>query len=475
MVGQPRRVASSLDLAFRHPRLALAAWRARSDIPTVDVSVDFTAYQQWLAAQDRLSAGESAVTPADCVAATVATSGDSGGATLCPSRRPDVPSGTPPFEVTLAEGQGLLGVRHAMFRPADAGSVLTMGFLRSLDAAGLPVPERRFVQIVVNGSRWGIYAMEASMAETVSADAEVSPGSVLVSFDARRLPAAGLAAPETSFAYAAITVTPLDATGGVTGTAPARAAELVAALERGEMAPTAVLDPDEMGQLMAATALWYGVLRPDWRALGFIYDPVTGKLHPSSTGWRYDLNTPLPPSFTDDPEIQKATARWLAVDAQPGYPDSLIPQAEMDALYVALGGAPGALEADLAKRRSAILAELQPLRTLVATTSEETGAIRLQLRAVLPFPVEVIGLDIGEQGGLTLDPAWATGDGLVDGAGAIVLGAQVGADPVEVGVTVPLAALPATVDPGLGGLALTTRLWGLDEIVRVPVDAGAQP
>ena len=86
-----------------------------------------------------------------------------------------------------------------------------------------------------------------------------------------------------------------------------------------------------------------------------------------------------------------------------------------------------------------------------------------------------MGLEIGEQGGLALDPAWATGDGLVDGSGAVVLAAQVGADPVEVGVTVPLAALPATVDPGLGSLVLTTRLWGLDEIVRVPVDAGARP
>ncbi len=489
VMGRPRPPASSLNLVVRHPRLALAAWRARRTMPTVNLSVDFTAYQQWRAAQDRLSAGEGVVTPQDCVLAEIGTSGELGPATLCPHRWSGARPGTPPFEVTMAEGEGLLGIRHATFRPAGAESVLGVGFLRSLDAAGLPVPELRFVHLVVNGSGWGIYAMETSMAEALSADPAVSPGSILVSFDARRLPTDGFVGPDAGFAYADVTLTSLDATDQVTGAtlvAPATSTleaqatsagvvQLLARLERGEVAPREVLDPDEMGQLIAATALWYGGLSPDWQTLYLIYDPTTGMLHPTSAGWRYDVSTPLPPSFSDDAQIQSAVARRLSVVAPQGYPGSTVPLDQMDALYVALGGAPGALEAELAKHQATILAELRPARTLVATATGDTGVIRLQLRAVLPFPVEVSGLDFGEQGSLTLDPAWATGDGLVDGAGAVVLRAQVGADPVEVAISVPPAALPETVDPGLGGLVLTTRLWGLNDVVRVSVDAGMQP
>ncbi|MCJ7551921.1 MAG: hypothetical protein MUQ30_19810, partial [Anaerolineae bacterium] len=94
------------------------------------------------------------------------------------------------------------------------------------------------------------------------------------------------------------------------------------------------------------------------------------------------------------------------------------------------------------------------------------------LEATEPYPVEILDLDLGEQGVVALERGWVleplAGAALVD-APEIVLRARTTDVPVVARIRIPLDVLSHTVsDAGLD-MWVITRVWGLDERVRVRV------
>jgi hypothetical protein len=478
-----RQLTISLNAAIRAPRQALEARRLRSRLPTVDVSLKFVVYQQWQTAQARLMATGMSGGAEECVMAEVAAGSSPALALICPLYVEGAGAmHRPPFMLHVQGGESLLGMQAASLVPATPDSVLGTGYLKMLARAGFSVPERLFVHMAVNGSPWGLYVMEATRDENLARDAAIAAESVWITFDAAALRPAPDVVPEASFAYARPTLIPVDAIKPLdaadippevpAGTLPvtAEARDLLTALERGDLLPSSVFDPDAIGQLIAANALWYGVPFLDWQTLGLLYDPANGRFAPWVSGLPPNPRSPLPAGFTDDPAIHRATTRCMETYSDP----AVLSLDELEVLYTALGGAPDGLHTRLAQHQVAMRARVAPARTLFASVSTEDGAIRLELYGIVPYPVEVMGLDFGARGAVHLDPAWtADGSAVLDDSEAVVLRARVGADPVQAVVRIPLVALPEAANIGSGTVAVLTRLLGGSNVVRVPVDVGS--
>jgi hypothetical protein len=477
-----RRLGTSLGHFVRMPRATWEAWRIRNRLPSVELSLKFVVYEQWQAAQARLMRDGASGGPEECVMAEVTAGPSPVLALVCPLYvEGGLEMHRPPFTLHVQGEQSPLGMRIASLVPATADSVLSTGYLETLSDAGFRVPERTYVHVVVNGSPWGVYAMESHPGDVFAGDEGVAADSVWIAFDGAALSGAPDAAPEVSFAYARPVLRPVGALGPLhaadlppespAGTAPetAAAGALLAALERGDLVPSSVLDPEAVGQLVAATALWHGVRALDWQTLGFLYDPGSGQLTPWVSSATPNPRSPLPAAFTDDPAIQRATVRWMATYSDPAAVDL----GRLEGLYGALGGTPGGLRARLAQHQAAMRAMIAPARTLFAALSTETAGIRLELQAVAPFPVEVLGIDFGARGIVDLSPAWiAEGSAVLADTQTVILRARVGADPVRAMVSIPLAALPEGVNIGQGAVLVVTRVLDGPEVARLPVDVG---
>jgi hypothetical protein len=477
-----RQMTDTVRDSLRSPRLAFEGSRARSRMPSVDVSLGFTVYQQWQSAQARLLRDGTSVGAEDCVMAEVTAGPSSALALVCPLYVDGAQSHHhPPLSLHLQGGESLFGMRAATLIPATADSALATGFLEMLAIAGYRVPRRVYVHLAINGSPWGLYVMESGPGEVVVDDPEMSADSVWIAFDATALHHASVVRPEASFAYARPTFTPvgtiklLDA-ADVHPEAPSavpvavyEAAEMLAALEGGDLAPSTVFDPEVIGQLIAASALWYGVPALDWQTLGLLYDPATRQFGPVISGSLPGSWSPLPATLTDDPAIHSATVRWLE-----SYSSTPVPDRDLESLSVALGGKPDALRTLLARHQAAMAAQAAPARTLSATLSTEAAAVRLELRGIVGTPVEVLQLDFGARGSLDLDPAWiAEGSSVLHDSQTVILRARVSADPVRAVVRIPLTALPEGANVGHGSAIVVTRLLGGSHTIRVPVRVGA--
>ncbi len=485
------RWITSAVQSLRAPRVAWQAWRTRRALPSLDIGLKLAAYQEWRAAGERLLREGVSRGLEDCVMTEVSAGATATTAWWCPIYADRADEMRHPSFALTAHAEGtFLGMRSATLVPATPQSVLGSGFLEMLKASGFDVPARSYVHIAVNGSPWGIYAMEEDPAETLSRVGEIGHDRVAVSFDATAYRTATAVVPEASFAYARPAVwapaatprvgrddDPLDVTEIelVQEAAIAEARELLALWERGDIAPAEAIDAEMLGRLAALSALWYGVRDLDWQELILLYDAEDGRFRPWMSGWTPNDQTPLPGVLIDDPEIQRATARWLVTYADAEQTTNPPGIEALEELYVALGGAPGGLQAQLDRHRATIRERVSPTRTLLAEITREPADIRLHLRAVLPFPVEVLALDFGSRGAVELDPAWVAFDsGVLVGQGDVILPARLNADPVEVVLRIPLISVPQGVDIGRGTTVVTTRLYGQLETIWVPVQRAGE-
>ncbi|MCU0522146.1 MAG: hypothetical protein MUF84_15820 [Anaerolineae bacterium] len=473
-ISLPDGFEQSLSAALRDPETALRGWRLRRQLPSVDIAVDFETYQRWMRVVAAQTAQGFVPSDADCATVEVRGGDTPLAGTLCPTVEGPQSGNTrsPEFTLEVAVDVPWLGTRRATLAPADPSSVLGVGYLRMMAEEGLTTPHRQLLDLRVNGTGWGVYILEAAP------EVYVEAGDVLVTYSGAALPHAALVAPERSFAYARTVFTSVVGSDGVAPDDPpvGRAAALLAALESSAVVPSSAIDSDALGRMVAATALWHGTALPDWRNLALVLDPESGRFVPIPAGWTPDADTPLPSSFVDDPEVQRAIAVSLDRYTASGLVDSLLASGDLEALYVALGGVPGGLRASLVDHQAAMDAMATPSRTLYAWIAEEPGAIRLDLRAVLPFPVELLGLDFDGLGTVRIDPAWAPDDGaslsVVEDA-SVVLEARVGDAPVTATLFVPQASLPANLRAGLGTLSLVTRVWGLETAIPVIVETAS--
>ena len=485
------RPLETIAVSFaRRPALTAASLLRRSDLPTLTLDVKLARYLELVDRRDQaLRTGANAVSAQDFVSATI--TGPDGPVPIWLRLAAGPATGLAgarwPLEAVSRQDATLFGQRAFTLTPADAGTLSTWGYLETLRRAGLLASPYRLVLLTLNGSSKGLYAEEAHPSSAWLA-APGRPEVAVVYFDAAAYWEAWAwqtVAPTGDGFPTARAAVDCPATEAAASAVCLDALRALQALQSGTLAPSAVLDVDETAKFLALTTLWRGSPELDWRSLYLAYDPTTARLTPIGTGSRPLPAAPLPPSLLDDPQLQVAVGRALAQYSSPDYLAQL--QAELGAdletvewdLWPDLGDVADPWTA-LEAHQAAMRRQLAPERTLLASVeTADESALVLRLTNVLPFPVQVASLEVGEAGLLPIDPAWVDESDralLVDGVEAVVLRAAAAPRPVH--LRVPLAALPAGY--GQDGLAadplrVVTSLYLLaGEQVVVAVQAEAE-
>ncbi len=472
-----------LQALVTSPALALRAAQMRSTLPRLQLDVGFSDYQRLVNA-----AAEGLGAEPVCVPAAVAGDSASVAARVCSeeARFVDGNYQTPALSLSVEDGGTLLGMRRASLVPATPDAALVQGYFQALETAGLPVPEFRVVGMSVNGSDWGLYAVE----ELVSFNG--LPGSAGGDYDlvaAFEAPARieGLpAAPGSSFAAAELRIgSAVDEAPGDWESAAQRdpelaamgaaAADRVEGLLSGALLSSEVLDTSLYSKYLALTCLWRGVLMPDWQVFRLAYSSDSGRFVPLAAAARHSGQTPLAVQFYDDPELQRAYVQALSAYSDSDYVDASLEDSDLAATYLMLGGTArgsGAIQDVLSTNRAVMRAFITPSSSVRVSVLDDDGYLQLAFEATEPYPIEVQALELGEQGVVTLKHEWIlepSGDAALVESPGIVLRARTGAEPVVLRMRIPLDALPpAASRPGLE-LSVITCVWGLDG--RIPVRA----
>jgi len=474
--GWHRPLATFVTSWVRRPAFSAAALLHRSDLPALYVDMRFEDYQRLLDKRSQaLHLGVNVASAQDYAPASLRC-GDVSVTVqmrLLEGAADGLKGKTWPFQVVVQDDGTLLDSRRFTLTPADATALSTWGYLETLRRADLLAPRYDLVHLIWNGSPKGVYALEEQpTAESLSDQGRA--GSAVVHFDQSAYWDAharlGDALPGSGFQYAQIVTDCISALPVCDD-----AVRQLQALQSGERAPSDALDADRVGAFLALTTLWRGASELDWRAARLAYDPATTRFEPIGAGSMWPSIAPLPDRFTDDPSVQMAYARALVEFSHPDYLARL--QAglgdELESLQRALGAEMGYLElpwAALETRQAAMRHQITPSRPLFAhveTSGSADAALTLRLSNVQPFPVEIVGVDIGESAFLNPDPAWvAESDrvSLVDAPDAVVLRAAVASLPREVRLRVPPEALPTGHEwdwQNPGEIHIVARLFGL--------------
>ncbi len=465
------------------PAVALSSLFWRPEVPSLSVDMAFEDYQYLVEGRERaLTSGANLFSDTSYVSASASL--DQGGAVpvlmgLLEAPAKDFEGARWPFQMA-ASGDELLGeMQRAMLTPSEGDSVLSWGYLEALRQADFVAPRYSLIHLVINGHPWGLYVMEELPSTTMAERAGRAPDVLIAFFDSRdfleasallgKLPAA------EGFAYAQMDAARavrlsreerLEALEGDTELAAARneALALLRAVETGEKLPSEVFDPQQMGHFLALTAFWRGTSSLDWTSLSLLYDPAAHRFEPVGTGMTPRNETALPRFLLDDPEIQRVYIRELAkLSRDPALPEG--GATSLEKLHLAVSselGYPPSPEVLLSAHQAWARRLLAPAFILSAEAYEASGMLFLRLANVQTFPVEVLGLDLGEKAFVLLDPGWlaASDHGRVVAASEGVVLRAFSGDP-ESGVTllIPLTALPAEATE----LRVVARPWGVTE------------
>lgn len=460
----------------RHPAATLAALFGHSDLPTLRLDMRFRDYQQLLDRRAQaLLLGANRVSEQDYVPAGIGLGDETIAVQVRLPAGPATSLGTGawPFEVAVQDGT-LWGLRRFTLTPADATMLSTWGYLETLRRAGLFTPRHQAVRLVLNGTPHGVYMLEElPTADTLAVQGHA--GSVVVAFEQDAYWEAyariGAALPGSGFQYARIVCAPYDDNPDTACSDIARALYTIRPDE---------WDAERTGTFLAITTLWRGSAVLDWRTLRLAYDPRSGRLAPIGTGTTLIPVAPLPDVLLDDPRVQVAYVRALAQFSTPDYLAQL--QADIGHELESLGIESGYLDPPwtaLSAHQTTMRRMLALSHPLLAYIEPDDTALVLHLSNVQQFPVEVVGLDLGESALLPLDPAWVSEtdrSSLVeapDAAEHIVLRAAVGSMPRSIHLRVPPEALLAGrewVWQTPGAIRIVARPCGLAEAdISVPV------
>jgi hypothetical protein len=246
------------------------------------------------------------------------------------------------------------------------------------------------------------------------------------------------------------------------------------ALQSGERGPSGAMDAERMGAFLALTTLWRGTFDLDWRTVRLAYAPATERFEMIAAGRVLSPIAPLPDYLIDDPALRMAYARALMEFSRPDYLAQLKADLgdDLETLQRALGAELGYLElpwAALETHQAVMRRQITPARTVFAhaeANGNANDALLVYVSNVQPFPVEIVGIDIGENVFLSVDPAWvAESDraSLLDVPDTVVLRAAIATTPRSVRLHVPPEALPRGYEGDWqtpGEIQIVTRLFG---------------
>jgi len=412
------------------------------------------------------------------------------------------------FRVKTRNDATLLGMRSFSVQAPYTRSYLNEWlYYEDLRQAGILAPRYSFVNVVVNGENWGLYALEESFSKELL-ESQGRRESVIVRFNEDLLwKQRALYIEQTGHWYnvygdviakemyneafaqvddfnsAKIAADPLLREQSET------ALGLLQGFQSHQLLPSEVFDADLMGRYLAHTSLWAAHHGTIWHNERYYYNPLTSLLEPIA----YDA-LPLHPEpiyrmMIDlkqygDLEVVRAYAQEALRISQPEYLEEFkaayLQDFEHYQEVLSQEFPPCDLASpwgDLAERQGMLRASLHPPQTVYVYQNGGmiSDTVNLQVGNILNYPVVLQQLQIGERT-VNIQPAWLQQDEkelLEPGAGpAIVLKSATGQlqyVSLQIPTTIINTLLPEGTELYSNTVQLVTKMYGVDDPVAAAV------
>jgi hypothetical protein len=327
------------------------------------------------------------------------------------------------YRIQLKDGRKLFGMRRfSIQHPATREFHLEWAFHENARAEGLAATRYRFVDVVVNGTPKGIYALEEHFAAELLESQERRAG-VILKFDEgplwiNRLRVGSTLADEKSsdiapnhFRQAAVDAFGAKQIASNPDLAHQRDAgiALLRAFVSGERPAAEIFDIDLLARYLALTDLWNADHALSWSNYRFYYNPITARLepiafdcHPRNENLMMVPENPEPfvRSLIEDPTLAAAYVRELRAKSRPEYLEQLREQLDAPTQEVlrALHREWPALQTPwgmLAKKQAYMRGAMAPAALVVGylvQTDDERA--RLEIASLLNLPVELVGYQV---------------------------------------------------------------------------------
>jgi len=350
------------------------------------------------------------------------------------------------FRVDVRGGETVLGLaRFSLHHPATRNYVTEWLYHRALAREDVISLRYEFVDLTLNGKDLGIYALEEHFEKQLIERSRRRDGPILrldeelMWREAHQQVRPFMGAQENGYgAYEASAVDGFKSAqlvaDPVAGAALTKAAKLLEAFRRGELATSDVFDVDRLATYFALTDLLGAEHGARWHNLRFYFNPVTSRLEPigfdaeckptpflsgvsatlydARSGLRRAVERPLHTRMFADPAFRARYFAELERVAQPEYVDALFRELGpelADALSVLHREF---LQVDspepLIRRNQAYLrSALEPYGAIRAGTASSDGtALRVEIGNLQSIPIELLGLGPAAGGPAlaTLDP-----------------------------------------------------------------------
>jgi hypothetical protein len=364
-----------------------------------------------------------------------------------------------PLQVRTQDGATVLGMRSFSAQsPATSGYLNQWLYLEDLRRIGILAPRSFFVNVLVNGDDWGVYALQEGISEALFASQE-REGGVIVHVDGsllwpQRVPynsqdekeelADAIASPfEQSASVQADEFDTIQIDDDpALGEQHDRVLGLLQAFTSRRLPAWQVFDAERMGQYLAHANLWGAQNGREWHDQWYSYNPLAARLEPigHDAFARSPADAPLAGlAACDDVAIMEAYAREVLRISQPEYLDGLRSAygGAFERYYVALAGEFASTDLEvpwsmLPRRQELLWNSLHPRQTVYA---RQVGyEPNIQVGNLLPYPVALRKVKLGHRE-IDIQAGWISrGDG---------------ADPYEA-LNDP-AAMPYVLLPGMCG------------------------
>lgn len=343
------------------------------------------------------------------------------------------------FRIHLKEDGQILGFRQFSIQTPEARNYLNeWAFHRNLIQEGILAPRYEFVNVLLNGTLLGVYAIEENFAPEMIESQGRRQGVIIrfneepfwnniANFWGEGIHVDGGSWMVTDQDSAEITAfQPNKISKDPVLTAEAETArDLLRAFQTGQRPASEVFDVNLMGRFFALSDLWracHGVAWHNWR---FYYNPVTGLLEPvafDSEPFRWcEQSTSIVQHFVNtglfnDPEIRTVYAQEMKRITQAGYIEEFQnslsdePQKLESALKVEFPDDEVSVNwAKLNERQKTLALELQPAQPIrgsyqalgVSESETSTPELQVDLVNLMILPVEVVRFEINGSPAIT--------------------------------------------------------------------------
>ncbi len=410
------------------------------------------------------------------------------------------------FRVKTRRDATLMGMRSfSVQSPATRFFLNEWLYLEDLRRTDILSPRYSFVNVVVNGADWGIYALEESFAKELLESQGRREG-VIVRFDEslywRRRAMLGGASDTWKFSMDPIATTfELSAFAQVDEfntteiqDDPVLRSQSVTALGllRGfqsyQLTPSQVFDAELVGKYLAHSNLWAARHGLTWHNERYYYNPLTTRLEPIG----YD-SLPFAPATAhfidlaqyDDLAIMEAYVEETRRISQPEYLVELQTEYadEFERYYAALVQefSPAQLNppwSKLAERQAILTSALHPPQTVYAYQigDSTTSTVDVDVGNLLRYAVTLQAVQVGERA-VTIQPDWISENDHVllhrEAEPAVVLRRVMGYTPQYITLHIPTPVIhqlsPTDTMFYSNTLQIVTNLYGMEDQVVVDV------